>query len=233
MSISEIANSLTSGRQDFWVTIFEGLRREEIAQALEYSFTQAGANFDADVFLVKTKGKEGMLFPDTYLFPLDVSEETVASLLINTFNSRVDLELIESQGKTLNHVLTLASIVEREANDEASRKMVAGILYNRLNINMALQVDATLQYIKGYNSIHQDWWAPPLAEDKNIDSPYNTYKYPGIPPGPICSPSIESIKAVLYPTPSDYLYYITDNKLNMHYAKTFEQHNQNVNTYLR
>ena len=87
MSTSEIANSLTSGRQDFWVTILEGWRREEIASALEKSFTQAGSDFDADVFLAKTAGKEGMLFPDTYLFPLNVSEETVASVLINTFNS--------------------------------------------------------------------------------------------------------------------------------------------------
>ena len=142
-------------------------------------------------------------------------------------------DLVFTDLKTLNQVITLASLIEREAKTDSSRKIVAGILYNRLGIDMALQVDATLQYIKGYNPIHKDWWAPPLAQDKNIDSLYNTYKYPGLPPGPICSPSLSSIEAALNPSSSNYLYYITDNQGNMHYAVSFDQHNKNVNTYLR
>ena len=236
MSTSEIAKSLTSGRQDFWITVLEGWRREELAEALATSFEEVGIPFNKETFLTITKGKEGMLFPDTYLLPLSISEEEVASLLINTFNKKVDetiLADISNQGKTLNQVLTLASLIEREARTDQSRKIVAGILQNRLDINMALQVDASLQYAKGYDPIQKDWWATPLAIDKNIKSPYNTYAFPGLPPGPICSPSLSSIMAVIYPTPNDYLYYITDNNGNMHYAKTLETHNLNVNKYLR
>lgn len=236
MTPAEIAQQLTSGRQDIWVTLLEGWRREEIAQALETAFLDAGATFDQQAFILATKGQEGLLFPDTYLFPLDTSEEAVASLLINTLETKLTPQMkqdIAKQGKTEHQILTMASLIEREAKGAAARKVVSGILWNRINNDWPLQVDATLQYVKGYNTVHQSWWEPPLAADKDLNSPYNTYQNPGLPPGPICSPSLDSIQAAIYPTESDYWFYITDNDGIMRYAKTLDEHNQNVNTYLR
>ncbi|OGV92406.1 hypothetical protein A3B57_04155 [Microgenomates group bacterium RIFCSPLOWO2_01_FULL_47_10] len=230
-----IARSLTSGRQDIWVTVLEGWRREEIADSLENAFTAAGAGFDRAVFLTATRGMEGQLFPDTYLFPLDSNEDTIASIMTNTLDTKLTplLADITKSGYTQNQILTMASIIEREAKNSNDRKMVSGILWQRIENNWPLQVDATLQYAKGYDAVQKTWWKPPLAIDKAIKSPYNTYLNPGLPPGPICSPSLDSIVAALAPTPSDYWFYITDGQGVMHYAKTAEQHNQNVQTYLR
>lgn len=236
MSTKEVAQTLTSGRQDIWVTVLEGWRREEIAAGIKRVFSDNQVDFDEREFLSATTGKEGLLFPDTYLFPLDANASVVASILENTFKQKITDKMradIESQGKTLNQVITMASLIEREAKTSTARKMVSGILWKRIENDWPLQVDATLQYAKGYDSIEQTWWKPPLAIDKEIKSAYNTYQNQGLPPGPICSPSFDSIMAAIYPTPSENWFYITDNQGQMHYAETIDQHNQNVNTYLR
>jgi UPF0755 protein len=111
--------------------------------------------------------------------------------------------------------------------------MVSGILWKRLDNDWPLQVDATLQYAKGYDERTKDWWAEPLAADKDITSSYNTYKNQGLPPGPICAPSESSINAAVYPEGSEYWYYISDLNGNMHYAQDLTQHNANINTHLR
>lgn len=235
MTTKDIAVALTQGTLDVWVTILEGWRREEIAQELAQVFQGKSTPFSKEIFLEETISKEGYLFPDTYLIPLSASEADVAAILTNTFEQKITQEyasVINKSNFNLNEIITLASLIEREAKTDTARKMVAGILLNRLEIGMALQVDATLQYALGYNSIAGDWWTPPLARDKEIDSLHNTYKYPGLPPTPICSPSLSSITAAIYPTTSDYLYYITGNDGNMYYATTLEQHNSNVQTYL-
>ncbi|MFC1653638.1 endolytic transglycosylase MltG [Patescibacteria group bacterium] len=236
MSVEEIAFALTSGRQDIWITVIEGMRREEIADSLQKSFSEYGVDFSQQVFLAETTNKEGMLFPDTYLFPVSITEAEVASMLTTTLDQKLTKKMkadITAKGSTLGQILTKASLIEREAKTSSARKMVSAIIDNRLEIGMALQIDATMQYAKGFNKIHQDWWAPPLAVDKKINSPYNTYQVTGFPPGPICSPSLDSIQAAIYPNPNDYLFYITDTKGNMHYATSIEEHNSNVNTYLR
>lgn len=236
MDVSEIAKALTSGRQDIWVTILEGWRREEIADGIERTFIENGATFDQSIFLKATQGKEGKLFPDTYLFPLETSEETVASIIENTLNQKITAKMkadYENQGKNENQILTMASLIEREAKTSQSRKIVSGILWKRIENEWPLQVDATLQYAKGYDQIEKNWWKSPLGADKEINSPYNTYKNQGLPPAPICSPSLDSIMAAIYPTPSENWFYITDNQGEMHYAQSLEEHNQNVETYLR
>ena len=236
MSSYEIAQELTHGTLDTWVTLIEGWRREEMAAALAAAFAEHGVDFDEDEFLTLTKGQEGYLFPDTYLFPLSADEEMVVSVLANTFNQKVTQGLaqdIANSNLTLNQILTLASLVEREANTDESRKIVAGILLNRLNNDWPLQVDATLQFVLGYDPVSQSWWKPPTVAQKELNSPYNTYQNPGLPPAPIASPSLASIEAVLSPTPTDYWYYLTGNDGNMYYAKTLEQHNQNIANYLR
>ena len=233
MDTWQIANALTLGTDDMWVTLPEGWRREEIAESLA---KQGLSNFKAEEFLVLSKGLEGQLFPDTYLVPREVTSASLLSLLKNTFASKITSSLskeISSSKLSLNEILTLASLVQRESSGDEEMPLVAQILLNRLDIGMPLQVDATLQYVKGFDKTEMAWWSTPLAEDKKLDSLYNTYKYAGLPPGPICNPGLSAIKAVLSPSPTQALYYIHDNSGKIHVAVTLQEHNANVNKYLR
>ncbi len=228
MTFPQIAETLKgSGSQDVRVLIPEGFRNEEVARRL---FRQL--NLPEKEFL--SLAKEGYMFPDTYDFRVDVSAEDVVDVMIQTFNAKVQTEIIAS-GTTLNEqeVVTLASIVEKESRTDADRPIIAGILLNRLEIGQGLEVDATLQYLLGENE--DGWWghdSVALVEAKSIDSPYNTYKYAGLPPGPINNPGLKSVEAVLNPTPSKYFYYIHESDGTPHYAETYEQHQNNIANYL-
>lgn len=232
MNTSEIANALTTGTEDAWVTIQEGWRKEEIAE----SMTRQGFEFfDEEEFLALAANDEGRLFPDTYLVPQQITAQQYYSLLTNTFDKKIsDLEDdIAKSGKSLDEIITMASVVEREGKGYENLRYVAGILWNRIEIGMALQVDATLQYAKGYSNIYKTWWPEPTAQDKEVDSLYNTYVHPGLPPGPISNPGLDAIRATITPITSDYLYYIHDKSGVGHYAKTYEGHLDNINNYLR
>lgn len=232
-STLEIATQLQKGKLDeFWVTILEGWRREEIADAFEKAFTEQGLAFDRNLFLETTKSLEGKLFPDTYLIPIDATETLVISLLTNTYEKKIAplAPSFDSSARTPEEILIMASLIEREARIDTSRQMVSGILWKRLDNAWPLQVDATLQYVKGTQN---DWWPEPLAADKSLNSPYNTYRNTGLPPAPIANPSLSSIKAALNPTDSEYWYYISDLQGNMHYGITLDDHNANVDQYLR
>lgn len=236
MSPTQILDTLAHGKLDLWVTLLEGWRREQIADSIEKVFTDNNLTFDKAAFLTATKGKEGYLFPDTYLFPISSDAKIIASVLESTLQKKLTPELkkgITQSGHSLNDILTMASIVEREARTDSTRKKVAGILWKRLVNDWPLQADATLQYVKGYDKVSQDWWAEPLAVDKELNSPYNTYKNTGLPPGPICAPSLSSIEAATFPESSDAWYYISDTKGTMHYAATLAEHNQNIDIYLK
>ncbi len=233
MDTWQIAKTLTMGTDDLWITLPEGWRREEIAESLS---RQGLSSFDKDEFLLLSKGLEGQLFPDTYLVPREVTSATLISLFKNTFASKVTTPLsqeIAASELSLNEILTLASLVQRESANDEEMPLVAQILLNRLAIDMPLQVDATLQYIKGYSQAEQSFWPTPLAEDKKLDSLYNTYKYADLPPSPICNPGLAAIKAVLNPSPTQAFYYIHDNSGKIHPARTLDEHNANVNKYLR
>jgi UPF0755 protein len=237
MSTPEIAQNLTHGTElGVTVTLLEGWRREEFAAAIKQAYSTKGLLFDVNKFLYLTKNNEGYLFPDTYEFAQNATESAIVDQLTATFNNHVAEGLaqeIKDSHKSLTDIIILASLVEREARSDTARQMVAGILNNRLTAGWPLQIDATVQYALGYDKADQTWWKPPLALDTKIQSPYNTYLNPGLPPGPICSPSLSSIKAVLYPTPSDYWFYLTGNDNQMHYAKTIAEHNQNIAKYLK
>ncbi len=236
MSPEKILDTLAHGKLDLWVTLLEGWRREQIADSIEKVFTDNNLSFDKAAFLTATKGKEGYLFPDTYLFPISSDAQTIASVLESTLQKKLTDNMkqgITKSGHSLHEILTMASIVEREARTDSTRKKVAGILWKRLANGWPLQADATLQYVKGYDKVSQDWWAEPLAADKELNSPYNTYKNSGLPPGPICAPSLSSIEAAIFPENSDAWYYISDTKGVMHYAATLAEHNQNIDTYLK
>lgn len=232
-SMPEIVEALTVGKAtEFWVRLLEGWRREEMAEALAQGFTAQGLPFDKTVFLELTQGKEGYLFPDSYLLPLKANEAYVVSLLENTFAKKIASlqNEIDASPRTLADTMVMASLIEREARIDTSRQMVSGILWKRFDNAWPLQVDATLQYIKGSSN---NWWPTPLGADKNLTSPFNTYQNTGLPPAPIANPSLSSIKAALNPTASEYWYYISDLQGTMHYGITLDDHNANVEKYLR
>lgn len=228
MSLSVLTDQLTHGSLDIWVTLLEGWRREEMAQALVAEFT-TDSSFDLTEFLRLTAGQEGYLFPDTYLLPRDASAAAVAKILTDTFAKKVDFSTNQS-GLTQKQVVILASLVEREVRTDADRALVAGILIKRLDNDWPLQVDATVQYITGRSG---DWWPQDLTKaDIALKSPYNTYQHPGLPPAPIANPGLASIAAVLNPKASDSWFYLSDLEGRIHYAATIEEHNANIARYL-
>lgn len=240
-SLFKIVSQLTSGPVEEWVTIPEGLRREEVVE--KYISVLKRNEADAEVFrqdfLAITAGKEGFLFPDTYLFPKTVNASIVANKMLATFDSKISTQMeadIDASEYSLEQVVILASVIERETRKDEERPVVTGILFNRLEIGMGLQVDASVQYALATAEcrvgITCDWWPVLTREDMSINSSYNTYKYAGLPPAPIASPSLSSIKAVIYPTDSSYLYYLHDGNGKIHYAETLEGHNENIRKYL-
>ncbi len=210
MTASEIASQLTVGTEDIWVTVPEGLRSEEILELLGKT-----GNWKED---------EGKLFPETYRIPKDATEKSIHDLLRKTF------DLKTANLKVDHQVLVLASLVEREAKFTTDRHLVASVLLNRLGLGMKLDIDATIQYIVGKPG---NWWPKDLTlEDIKIKSPYNTYLNAGLPPTPICNPGLAAITAVLNPAKTDYLFYVSDKAGAIHFAKTPEEHNQNVAKYI-
>lgn len=206
-------------------TIPEGSSIYDIAEIMSNKF----ATFDPVVFLDKAKDEEGYLFPDTYFLFATVKPEALITTLKNNFAQKIEplkVEITQS-GRTLHDVLVLASLLEGEVKSTADRKIVAGIFLRRMAIGMKLQSDATFRYINGKTS------AQLTATDLKIDSPYNTYRYPGLPPTPISNPGLDTISAALHPTETKYFYFLTDSKGEVHYAVTYAQHLKNVKKYIK
>lgn len=213
-----------SGMAPVRVTFPEGITVREMADVLATQLV----SFDRAAFLATTTKYEGYVFPDTYFFSPFASTEQVVATLRETFDIRL-AELsdeLASSPHTLEEIIIMASLLEKEAKTLEDKRMIAGILWNRLDIGMALQVDAVFGYIKGTETFH------PSLVDLEIDSPYNTYRNRGLPPTPIANPGIESIRAALTPIESDYLYYLTGRDGVMRYARTFDGHRENRTLYL-
>ncbi len=179
------------------------------------------------------QGLEGYLFPDTYRFRENADAKTVVDTMVITLKRRlaqqgmvVPENLTFENGMTLHEILTLASIVEREVRSPEDMKKIAGIFLTRLNIGMALQADSTVNYLTGKKD------AAVSLEDSRTDSPYNTYKQLGLPPGPISNPGMNAIMAVMDPVDSDALYFLTTKDGQVMYADTFAQHVKNKQKYL-
>lgn len=230
VSTPEIAYELTHGTTDKWITLLEGWRAEEIADAIAQNF-----NIPRSEFL--KLAKEGYLFPDSYLIPQETNAQEIINIILANFQKKVTPEIIakgQNQGLTLDQIITLASIIEREARQDQDRPIVADILIKRLKNNWPLQADATIQYALGYQPQEKTWWRKNLTKgDLDIDSPYNTYKYLGLPPTPISNPGLASIQAVINPQPTDYWFYLSDKNGFLHFAKTHAQHEENIKKYLR
>lgn len=241
MNLAELTKVLTGGPLELWVTIPEGLRREEIAEKFinELGKSNVEASTFREEFLSASKDLEGYLFPDTYLFPKEVSGTAVVTRMKATFDRKIEeyKDEIENSNLSLDEIVTLASILERETRTRAERPVVAGILLNRIEVGMPLQADATAQYahanVKCRGKTDCDWWPRPLLrEDLTIDSPYNTYKISGLPPHAIANPGITALTAAIEPEDSSYFYYIHEEDGTVHYGKTLDEHNENVRRYL-
>lgn len=202
------------------VTLPEGFRARDIYEYVPESFKTT--EIDIEQY-------EGFLFPDTYFISQGMDIHDLVALLLTTFEQRLApyAERIAASRFTEREVIILASLIEREAKDLESKKVVSGILQKRLAIDMPLQVDATFDYILGKQSDEL------TQEDLELDSPFNTYRYVGLPPTPIANPGIESIEAVLEPQRTEYLYYLTAIDGTFHYASTFEEHVRNKELYLK
>lgn len=230
MTAQAITEELQRGVLDKWITLVEGLRVEEVASKL-------AKEFDVREDKLASLAKEGYMFPDTYLIPVNASEEKIVSILRENFDKKVDTSIREKakkNGLTLDKLINLASIVERESNNKEDRPVVAGILLKRLRQGWRLEADATIQYALGFQQDEDTWWKKDLtAQDLGVESPYNTRKIADLPPAPICNPSLSSIKAVASPADSPYYYYVHDKKGKAHFATTLEEHNLNIQKYLR
>jgi UPF0755 protein len=234
-SIYKTVDILLKGPTEVWVTIPEGLRKEQIAVKFALGLSKKDQDAFAQGFLTAARGKEGYLFPDTYLFPKTASAEAVVAKMLSTFEKRTGLKVEDA---SIKDTLIIASIVERETLTSEERPIVAGILIKRLKAGWPLQADATLQYAVATTRCQNDyfeckWWETVSASDLEIKSAYNTYKSPGLPPAPICNPGLTSIKAALEPETSDFWFYLHDTSGQIHYAKTVEEHNANVRKYLK
>lgn len=173
---------------------------------------------------------EGYLFPDTYFFIRGIRPEDAVSVMIRNFDEKIEQELrekTEESGRSFFDILTLASLVEKEAPRSYDRRIIAGILWKRLDRGMPLQVDSTLSYIVGRSSLQL------TKDDLSIDSPYNTYNRKGLPLGPIANPGIDAIRAALHSVDSPYFFYLSDRNGNIHYAATFDEHKENKLRYIR
>lgn len=224
----QLARKLVEGDFDsdlIRFTHFEGETVNHVASSAEKQLI----NFDEDTFLQLSLPSEGRLFPDTYFIPETFSATELHDLMLTSFETAIEPlqdEILASKF-SLDEIIILASIIEREANTATSMKLVSSVLQNRLAIGMPLQADASIEYVldKPLKDL--------VPEDLEIDSPYNTYLNPGLPPTPIGNPGLDSIIAVLEPTESRYVYYITDESGKFHFSETYDQHLQNVNMYLR
>jgi UPF0755 protein len=185
------------------ITIPEGYTNLDIAE----TFSKKLINFNKENFLNQTEKIEGYLFPDTYFFFSYSNEEDVIKLMLNNFDKKIQNleEEINNLAKNQEEIIIMASIIEKEAKGDNDRAIISGILWNRIKINMPLQVDAFME----------------------------TYKKKGLPQNPICNPGLKAIQAAIYPINSAYLYYLHDKNGNIYYAKSFEEHRQNINKYLK
>ncbi|MBX4187061.1 MAG: endolytic transglycosylase MltG [Candidatus Doudnabacteria bacterium] len=257
MTVAEVVDVLTAGKvaaSGTNVTIVEGLNNKQIGNYLvsrgiiqnrsdlENVLDQDNFNFKFETE-AKQFNYQGFLFPDTYKLSKDKSVADLVSKMLNNFESKISDQMltdIQKQNRKLSNVLILASIIEKEVgrNKEKitaedlqamnqERKLVASVFYNRLQIGMALESDATVNYITGKAD------RSVTIEDTKIKSPYNTYRQAGLPPAPISNPGLDSIMSAIYPADTDYLYFLNAPDGTAYFAKTLAEHNANKARYLK
>ena len=222
----DLANRLVKG--DFHldvskITIPEGWDVFTIADYLKKTLI----NFDKTKFLVLAQKKEGYLFPDTYFISPAAKPEKIIDIMSKNFLEKTkDVPGVSTSTRAFKDLITMASILEEEARTTESRRIISGILWKRLDIGMALQVDSTFSYVNGKNTYEL------TLDDLKIDSPYNTYLYRGLPPTPISNPGLDAIFSAANPVKTKYFYFLSSKSGKMYYAITFEEHKKNKELYL-
>lgn len=236
MSTWKIIDELTKGPDLKWILVREGIRKEQIGEELKKVLGWNDIEVDkwnTIYTTMKPEYTEGVYFPDKYLIPVDESGPEVAARMIRNFNEKFTPYLDKFAEKDIKWTtaLKIASIIQREAGGQVDMPLISGVLWNRLLDNQKLDIDATVQYAKG--KTNGKWWSGVTGSDiRNIDSPYNTYKHEGLPPYPIANPGLSAIDAVLNPEQTDCFYYLHDRSRQIHCAKTYEEHLENIEKYL-
>jgi len=216
-----------------YISILEGLRKGQIAQIIGQKL-----NWEDDKINIFSElqpicplvGQEGYLASGTYLIHVEEDAHVVEETMQQTFREVLDELGIKEKDVSIPKIITIASLIQREAGGKSDMRLISGIIQNRLDIGMALQIDATLQYVKGDEN---EWWPVPTPQDKQIDSPFNTYQNTGLPPTPIATPGKEAIRAALNPMKTNCIFYLHDNRRNIHCATTYAQHKKNIQYYLK
>ncbi|MFN2189238.1 MAG: endolytic transglycosylase MltG [Candidatus Promineifilaceae bacterium] len=255
MSIPEVAEALSqAGIIDISLNFLNGWR---IAEMVEYLAAVRPAQIDPGEFTRIAEGTlphdlnsydfleskpegaalEGYLFPGSYVVPVDADAGQLIDLMLTRFGETVSGQLTDSfarEGLTIHEAVTLAGIIEKETKVDSEKPLMASVYRNRLEIDMPLQADPTVQYVIGYDQSSDSWWKSPLTEaDLRMDSPYNTYIYAGFPPGPITNPALASLQAVATPAETDYLFFVADCQSDVpgshSFSLTFEEHLEKVN----
>ena len=245
MAIPEIVEKFVKGEViKEKITIIEGWNLNDIEKAINEKFKiktqklklsvknlpEFKEKFDFLKNLPENATLEGFLFPDTYEFSFNVREEEILEKMLVNFDKKLNSQLreeIKKQNKTIFEIIIMASLIEKEVQTMEDKKLVSGVLWKRLKIGMPLQVDATITYITGKKTTKIS------IEETQIDSPYNTYKYFGLPIGPICNPGLDSILAAIYPRESDYLFYLSTSDGKTIFSKNLLEHNIAKAKYLR
>lgn len=247
MTMREIAETLQKANFDeVSITIPEGWRAEQIAELLTeqnimdgavfLAFVRQGVGVEHPLLADRPAGAsyEGYLFPDTYRLPINATPQDLISRMLENMASKIPanaVDLAAAQGYTFYQILTIASIVEREAVVPAERTTIASVYLNRLAQGMPLQADPTVQYAMGYQTDSGQWWKTPVTLDEysQVNSPYNTYLNYGLPPGPIANAGADSINATLQPEQTAYLFFMACGGEGLHlFATDYETHQANV-----
>jgi UPF0755 protein len=247
MSIPTITGKLLRGEVKLYgVTVPEGYSVAQIKALLVARGFADAERFDAATAAAAANGSlpvefassrawqilhplEGFLFPDTYMLYRGITEGEIVRAMVTRFKASITPAMqtrAAELGMTMNEVLTLASIIEKEARLAEERPIISGVFHNRLEGDMALQSCPTVRYVM------KDPNGPITSRELAIDSVYNTYMYPGLPPGPICSPGLPSVNAALYPADVEYLYFVAKLDGSHAFARTLSEHNENVRKYL-
>lgn len=228
IAVWTLARRMTSGDYNVIqtkLTFWEGMNVEEMANLVSTQIR----SIDTFSFIQAAEPFEGYLFPDTYFFsPVATIDDIIARMKSN-FSEKLEPfhAEIETSGHSEKDIITMASIIEKESNGKNDQALISSVLWNRIELGMPLQVDASFVYLLGKESREL------TLDDLKIDSPYNTYLYAGLPPGAIGNPGIESIKAALRPAQTDYLFYLHAKDGSIYLAKTFAEHIKNKARYLR
>ena len=240
LNMIQILQALQTARpNEIFVTIPEGFTTQKTAALLDrggvikgsdYSALAVSGQFSYDFLKDLPPGTslEGFLFPDTYLIPRNGTARQLITSQLENFDSHWNAarKALATQRKlSVVQVMTIASMIEREARFDDDRLLVASVIYNRLNAGWPLQVDATVLYAKGV------WQSTVTTDDRKIDSPYNTYLHTGLPPGPIANPGIKAIDAALQPAQTAYFFYLSDPQGHNHYARTNAEFAQLLKQY--